>query len=143
MNAIQELKIQLLRSNGEPVCAEAVWSAAEPTISSVHLVQTSTIPGRKGRFVDVVVDGGLDEGAEVLFEPDTAVLKELGLGSSESLLTAGPDGKFLVPLQNYRHSGVDVEGELAVGVVTAAETDRIGHIGGANAELVVDGSVGW
>lgn len=49
------------------------------TTSSVQLVQASTIPGRKGRFVDVVVDGGFDEGAEVLFEPDTGAVASLCL----------------------------------------------------------------
>ena len=84
MIAIPKLGIQLLRPNGKPVCAEIAQSAVDLKTSSVHLVQTSTIPGRKGRFVDVVADGSFNEGDEVLFEPDTTVLKELGLSSGES-----------------------------------------------------------
>lgn len=45
MNAIPNLGIQLLRSNGQPI-----YTIPEAE-SSVRLLQTSTIPGRKGRFL--------------------------------------------------------------------------------------------
>ncbi len=86
MNAILKLGIRLLHSNGIPVCAEVDQVATRP----VRLVQTCTLPGRKGRFLDVAMDGGFEEGTGVLFEPDNRVL---GLSSSEDLLTAGPGGK--------------------------------------------------
>ena len=38
----------------------------------VRFVRSSTLPGRKGRFLEVAVDG-------LLFEPNTLALKELGL----------------------------------------------------------------
>lgn len=60
------------------MCTEVAQPAGDPVVVSVRLVETSTIPGRVGRFVDAVVEAGFEEGAEVLFEPDSAVLKELG-----------------------------------------------------------------
>ena len=65
------------------------------------------------------------EGAGVLFEPDNAVLKELGLSSSESLLTAGPGGKLLIPLQNHRHCTVDIGEQLSVGKVRVVDMDQV------------------
>ncbi len=48
MNAIPKLGIRLLRSNGTPVCAEVDQVATGPKTSIVRLVQTCTLPGRKG-----------------------------------------------------------------------------------------------
>ena len=78
MNAIQKLGIQLLRSNGTSICAENSLS----TKSSVRLLQACTIPGRKGRFLDVTIDGKSDDGAQVIFEPDNQALKGLAVTHS-------------------------------------------------------------
>ena len=127
MNAIPELGVQLLCPDGKPVCTASARPARDSVqeVSSVQLVQASTIPGRKGRFVDAIVCDEVGEGAGVLFEPDNAVLKELGLSSSESLLTAGPGGKLLIPLQNHRHCTVDIGEQLSVGKVRVVDMDQV------------------
>ena len=51
---------------------------------------------------------------EVLFVPDTEVLQELELSSSESLLMTGYGGKFLVPLHNNQHNNASVEEQSEV-----------------------------
>ena len=112
MNAIPKLGIQLLRSNGKPVCEEV---GGDSLIGSVRLVLATYVPSRKKRFVDaVVVDGSFGVGDEVVFEPDVSVLKELGLSSTELLLTTQVDGKLLIPFHNHRNYGADVEEPLVV-----------------------------
>lgn len=46
--------------------------------------------------MDAIVSIEFEEGTGVLFEQDNTVLRELGLSSSESLLTAGQGGKLLI-----------------------------------------------
>ena len=42
--------------------------------------------------MDAVVEGNFSDGDKVIFEPDLSALKELGLSSTESLLTLLPIG---------------------------------------------------
>lgn len=78
----------------------------------VHLVQASIIPGGNGKFVDAVVDGGIDEVAEA-----SAILVELGLCGGKSLLAAGPGGKLLISLDTASGGDIQVEGEVVEGIV--------------------------
>ena len=97
MNAIPKLVIQLLRANGLSVYTVQGSS----TKSSVRLLQACIIPGRRGRFLDVVMEGTSKEGVPILFEPNHLALKDLGLCCSDSLLTTGPEGRLQIPIQNY------------------------------------------
>ena len=91
MNVIPKLGIQFLHANGQPICAEA---SQDSKVAHVRLVYTTTIPARKARFVDAVVEGNFSGGDDVVFEPDRSALKELGLSSTGSVLTVQPVGKF-------------------------------------------------
>ena len=123
MNAIPKLGLQLLRSDGTHPCANDVDSGSESKSSVVSLVQASTVPSQKGRFVDAaVLQNMFAEGDEVLFEPDTAALHKLGLISSDSLLTVGPGGKVVVPLENLQPSCVDIERDLVIGHVMSVNS---------------------
>ena len=43
---------------------------------------TDTIPARKARFVNAVIEGSFNGGDDVVFEPDRSTLKELCLNST-------------------------------------------------------------
>ena len=72
------------------------------------------------------------------------------MSSSESLLTAGPGGRLLIPLQNHRHSGIDVVEWLTVGKAQGVTdemlhsmedletTDSVGDDGGSGEEVEVE-----
>ena len=106
-----------------PLCANDVDSGSGSKSSVVSLVQASTVPSQKGRFVDAaVLQNMFAEGDEVLFEPDTAALHKLGLISSDSLLTVGPGGKVVVPLENLQPSCVDIERDSVIGHVMSVNS---------------------
>ena len=134
MNVIPKLGIQLLRADGTSLCAESKKSCSDHNI--VCLVQASTLPSRKGRFVDAIApQSEFAPGEEVLFEPDTDLLCKLGLSSSDSLLTVGTDGKLLIPLENLQPSCVGVEKDSIIGHVmsvkstpTSKERDSVNNI---------------
>ena len=119
MNVIPKLGIQFLRANGQPICAEASQD------SKVRLVHTTTIPARKARFVDAVVEGNFSGGDDVVFEPDRSTLKELGLSSMGSVLTVQPGGKVLIPFHNHQNSCTNVEKQVIVSAVLTIEADQI------------------
>jgi len=83
----------------------------------VRLVRSSTLPGRKGRFLEVAVDGPVKKGDELLFEPNTLALKELGLSCQEAFLKVGVGGQVLVPLQNFMRDDVKLDGGTELGCV--------------------------
>ena len=79
MNVIPFLGITVRRANGKPLHA-VVEQAAQ-----VRLVQTTTIPGQKGRVVEARVESESFVGNELLFEPEHQRLSEMGIWAQESL----------------------------------------------------------
>jgi len=91
-------------------------------VAHVRLVQSSTVPSLKGRFLRVKVDGDLpkcggDSGPPVLFEPESEVLTSTGLVLPESLVTVDDTGCTLVPVQNCEGVCVHLEEEMKIGTV--------------------------
>ena len=82
--------------------------------ASVHLEQTSIAPGRRGVFY-AVIDGDIVEGTELLFQPESALLMELGLTTTESLLITGTERKVLIPLENLQSSKAAVGVDHVIG----------------------------
>ena len=105
-NATFSLGLKFLRADGRPLHVHSSRLNPNPDAAMVCLVQSSTLPGRKGRFLEGRVDALVERGDEFLFEPNTLALKELGLGCQESLLKVGSSGQVLVPLQNFRRDDV-------------------------------------
>ena len=105
------------------------WSTSENAIRhrsascfSIQLVEASTIPARKGRFLEATVDTSFEEGQELLFETKESMLKELGISCQESLLAVQPTGKLLIPLQNYGAEQISLDpGILDIGEVECFE----------------------
>ena len=115
MNAAPALGLKFLRSNGQPLQTQPEKLNSTTTAAAVYLIQSSTVPGRKGRFLEAHVGSDFKEGDELLFEPNTLVLKDVGLSCQESLLTVGDSGRVLIPLQNFRRIQVDLDGGLELG----------------------------
>ena len=88
-NATFSLGLKFLRADGRPLQVQSARLNPNPDAAMVCLVQSSTLPGRKGRFLEGRVDAPVERGDEFLFEPNTLALKELGLGCQESLLKVG------------------------------------------------------
>lgn len=106
MNAIPSLGISVLKANGDPLIL-----ASEPSskVVNVCLVQSTTIPCQKGRFVKAHVDCNISKGNQLLFEPRHSTLEGLGLNTQESLLTIHSDGMALIAIETFQGIPVILE----------------------------------
>ena len=88
MSVVPTLWLRFLDANGLPLKEYTGQSQPiqEQNRAMVCLMQTSTLPGRKGRFLEAKVDPTLKSGTEILFEPNAESLRTLGLKAQESLL---------------------------------------------------------
>ena len=83
MNVIPALGLVITRANGE---ALVVKQDNDHRVAHVRLVESVSIPGLKGRFVELEVgcgDSSIQIGSPVLFEPKPDVFEILGLSSHE------------------------------------------------------------
>ena len=110
-------RFEVLRADGRPLQVQSARLSPNPDAAMVCLVQSSTVPGRKGRFLEGRVDAPVEKGDEFLFEPNTLALKELGLSCQESLLKVGASGQVLVLLQNFRRDDVVLDEGTELGCV--------------------------
>ena len=115
MNVIPFLGITVRRANGKPLHAIVEQTA------QVRLIQTTTIPGQKGRVVEVQVDSETRAEEQLLFEPEHQRLSELGIWAQESLITVQPSGKALIPIQNFQGISVKLEEGEQLGVATPCD----------------------
>ena len=73
MNAAPSLNLQFLRANGQPLKSTADSTITEQLQDSmsakVCLVESTTIPARKGRFLEATIDLSFEKGTQLLFEP--------------------------------------------------------------------------
>ena len=116
-NAALSLGLKFLQADGRPLLVQSARLSTPPDTAVVRLVQSSNLPGRKGRFLEALIDGPIRKGDELLFEPNTRALKELGLSCQEALLKVGVSGQVLVPLQNFRRDDVKLDGGTELGCV--------------------------
>ena len=119
MNAAPSLSLQFLRANGQPLKSTAKSTIAEQhfSLAKVCLVESTTIPARKGRFLEATIEPSLVKGAEVLFEPQVQSLQAKGLSTQEALLTVTPSGNILVPLLNMEFSNSNVKTGDVIGTI--------------------------
>ena len=83
----------------------------------VSLIEATTIPARKGRFIEASLDQELPAGAEVVFEPKVNALQSYGLSSPESILSVNANGNLLIPLQNFRQNSTNLEAGMELGTI--------------------------
>ena len=88
----------------------------------VCLMQTSTLPGRKGRFLEAKVSPIIKLGTEIIFEPNAESLRALGLSAQGSLLCVQRDGTILIPLQNFKQDIVDIVAGFELGGMEPLQT---------------------
>ena len=121
-NIIPYLDVSITRANGEALITSP---QSEPTIARVCLVQATTIPSQKGRFVNCQVDNNPFKvkcrvACEVkccLFEPACNVVELHGLCSYESLITLNVDGMALIPVENCQGLPVKSKKGMQLGAV--------------------------
>ena len=94
INAAPSLNLQFLRANGQPMksTADSISTEQDSPLAKVCLVESTTIPARKGRFLEATIEPSFEEGAQVLFEPSMQNLQAKGLSTQEALLTVTPSG---------------------------------------------------
>ena len=98
-NVTLPLKLKFLKLNGEPLVTEMPITYRAVKVS---LIETATIPARKGCFIEASLEHEFAAGDEVVFEPKMNTLQRHGLSSMSSILTVNPNGNPLIPLQNFR-----------------------------------------
>ncbi len=96
-----------LRSSPDPQPAE---SESEPQVAHVSLIQASSIPSRKCRFLS-------SPGDQLLFESRSTQLQPLGLSAINSLVTLSEERTVLIPVQNFEKCTVDLPSDVDLGVV--------------------------
>ena len=98
MNVLPALGLAITRANGESLISKHEASS-KVAHAHVSLVQSSTIPSLKGRFLKVQPDCTLtDCKSEVLLEPQ---LESLGLRTHESVVTVLEDGYVIKPRNRH------------------------------------------
>lgn len=80
MNAAPSLNLQFLRANGQPLKSTADLTVTEGTSK----YESTTIPARKGRFLEAIIEPKFEIGTQLLFEPQE---QTNGLSAQEALLT--------------------------------------------------------
>ena len=85
--------------------------------SKVCLVQATKIPGRTSTFLKAKIDGKLPSADVMVFEPAFKDLETNGLSSPEALLTPDSEGSLLIPMQNFRHSPIELDQGVELGIV--------------------------
>ena len=113
-NVILPLNLKFLKSNRDPLKTEMPKSAKSVKVS---LIEATTIPARKGRFIEASLDQELPAGAEVVFEPKVNALQSYGLSSPESILSVNANGNLLIPLQNFRQNSTNLEAGMELGTI--------------------------
>ena len=118
MNVILFLGITVRRANGKPLHAVA------EQVVQVRLLQATTIPGQKGRVVEVQVESDGCVGDQLLFESEHQKLSELGIWAQESLIAGQPSGKALLPIQNFQVISVKPAEGKQLGVASLCDLPR-------------------
>ena len=123
MNIAPELGLKFLDNHGSPL-KECPGYLNPKATSNVQLILASTLPGRKGRFLEAKLDCTLKPGTEIIFKPATESLHAIGIGAQDALLRSGvlDQGKVLIPLQNFEHNNVDLVAGLELGCAEPTET---------------------
>ena len=119
MNAAPALNLQFLRANGVPLksMADMIVIEKDTAESNVYLVESATIPARKGRFLEAMIEPSVEKGAQLLFEPKVQSLQTKGFTAQEALVSTTSSGKILVPLFNMEFSNSDVKAGDVIGTV--------------------------
>ena len=110
MNAAPSLNLQFLRANGQPLKSTAD-TEQDSTVAKVYLVESTTIPARKGRFLEATIEPNLG-----CLNWKCRVCKPKGLVHKKH-----PSVKLLVPLLNMEFSNSDVKAGDVIGTVELIE----------------------
>ena len=116
-NASLPLGFQFMDGKGAPLMSFFTpKSTSEPKVAQVSLIQASSIPSQKCRFLKAKVSGDCLPGDQLLFESVSAQLKPLGLSAIDSLVTLSDELTVLIPVQNFETCTVDLPRDIELGV---------------------------
>ena len=121
MNAAPSLGLQFLDSRNRPLLPRAQELPSDG--ATVRLVQTCTVPGRKGVFVQAHTN--LPESREVLFEPNLQTLGNYGLSAEEAMFRVSPKGELYVPVQNFQQSPTRLPQGMELGQVESVSSSTM------------------
>ena len=113
MSAAPSLGLQFLDSRNRPLLPQVQETRSES--ATVHLVQTCTVPGRKGVFVQAHTN--LPENRDVLFEPNLQTLGNYGLSAEEAMFQVSPKGELYIPVQSFQQSPTRLPEGMELGQV--------------------------
>ena len=117
MNVVPALGLQFLNAKGKPLPQHPPETLDQAPQSKVCLVQATKIPGRTSTFLKAKIDGILPSADIMVFEPAPKDLETNGLSSPEALLTPDSEGSLLIPMQNFRHSPIELDQGVELGIV--------------------------
>ena len=115
-NASIPLGFQFTDGKGKPLRIEPNAHSCSG-VARVSLIKTTKIPSRKGQLLKAKVTGDYSPGQQFVFEPEGAQLKQLGIDSSDSLVTVSEEGTIVVPAYNFSDHSVRVPIDSKVGVL--------------------------
>ena len=79
-----------------------ICDPSTPKVANVCVVQSTTIPSQKGRFVKFCVDCDPSESNHLLFEPRHSTSEGLGLNTQETLLSVHSDIMVLTSVEYFQ-----------------------------------------
>ena len=146
-NASLPLGFQFMDGKGAPLMSfftpqskPQLKSTSEPKVAQVSLIQASSIPSRKCRFLKAKVSGDCLPGDQLLFESVSAQLKPLGLSAIDSLVTLSDERTVLIPVQNFETCTVDLPRDIELGVAEPfVESVTLDSESSTCARVLIDG----
>ena len=117
MKVIPYLGTRILRVSGEPIGSSC---AATESLKSdlVHLIKGVSIQEWQCELLEARIDDSSCHPEQVMFEPDQDALSDMGLSSTDALITSQPDGFVLIPVQNHLSIAASLKVDTCLGCVT-------------------------
>ena len=119
MNTLPQLGVKVHHANGESLRRSGV----EEVKSQVQLVRAVVVPSHKAKFVEAKLDGQLQKGEELVFEPDVLGMGACGIIAPEALVTMQLEGPVFVPIENYEGCDAKLESDTILGYVVKREAE--------------------
>lgn len=116
-NVLPKLGVKVLRANGQAIGEEP--SVPDLTsVSRVSVIHSTYAPSRRATFIEAELQCPLIGSDTLVFEPNQASLKAVGLDATDSLLIRRPDGRVWVPVENCVAVSIRLEPGTCIGSVT-------------------------
>ena len=128
VNVISALGFKVLNNDGSLILPRDAGNSDTPTpvISTVSLVRSVPIPCQKVSVVQAKITDPVNDYSDMLFEPDCAVLSQLGVSMLESVVKVDANGHVYLPVDNYQCITAHLEAGLPLGTVRPTVVSSLG-----------------